>query len=83
MIPNTPPEGQVGVILGTVGVAGVAVAQLLGRDAVVVRFPPAPAGQFRRSTSLDISVLVRGMVDVKSESFPERQLPLDGTCFTS
>ena len=38
MVPNTPPDGQVGV-LGTVGVAGIAVAQLLGRDAVVVRFP--------------------------------------------
>ena len=39
VIPNTPPDGQVGVIPGTVGVAGVAVEQLLGRDAVVVRFP--------------------------------------------
>ena len=39
VIPNTPPDGQVGVIPGTVGVAGVAAAQLLGRDAVVVRFP--------------------------------------------
>ena len=38
VVPNTPPDGQVGV-LGTVGVAGIAVAQLLGRDAVVVRFP--------------------------------------------
>ena len=39
MIPNTPPDGQVGVIPGTVGVAGVAVAQILGRDAGLVRFP--------------------------------------------
>ena len=28
MIPNTPPDGQVEVILGTVGVAGVAVAHV-------------------------------------------------------
>ena len=34
VIPNTPPDGQVGVIPGMmVGVAGVAVAQLLSRDA--------------------------------------------------
>ena len=40
MIPNTPPDGQVGAIPGTVGVAGVAVVQFVGRgDAVVVRFP--------------------------------------------
>ena len=38
MIPNTLPDCQVRVIPGTVGVAGVAVAQLLGRDAVVARF---------------------------------------------
>ena len=39
MIPNTPHDGQVGVIHGTVGAAGVAVAQLLSRDAIAVRFP--------------------------------------------
>ena len=40
MIPNKPPDDQVGVIPGTFGVAGVtvAVAQLHGRDAVVVCF---------------------------------------------
>ena len=49
VIQNTPPDGQARVIPGTVGVAGVAVAQLLGRDAVVVRSPPVLAGPFRRS----------------------------------
>ena len=49
VIQNTPPDGQARVIPGTVGVAGVAVAQLLGRDAVVVRSPPELAGPFRRS----------------------------------
>ena len=39
VIPNTPPDSQVGVIPGTAGVASSAVVQLLGRDAVVVRFP--------------------------------------------
>ena len=37
LIPNTLPNGRVGVIPCTVGVAGVAVAQILGRDAVVVQ----------------------------------------------
>ena len=45
MIPNTPPDGRVGIIPGTVGVAGVAVAQLLGRDAVVVPYPRASASR--------------------------------------
>ena len=44
VILNTPPDGQVGVIAGTVDVAGEAVAQLLGCDAVVVRFPAAGSG---------------------------------------
>ena len=47
VIPNTPPDGQVGVIRGTVGVTGVAVAQLLGRDAVVVRFPAGSGWSFQ------------------------------------
>ena len=66
VIPNTPPNGQVGVIPGTVGVAGVAVAQLLGRDAVVVRFPAGSGWSVQalldRRASLDISVLVWGKV---------------------
>ena len=37
--PNIPRDDQVRVISCTVGVAGIAVAQLLGRDAEVVRFP--------------------------------------------
>ena len=47
-----------GVVPGTVGVAGVAAAQLLGRDAVVVRFP---AGS---GLSVQASALVRGKVAV-------------------
>ena len=68
MIPNTPPDGQVGVIPGTVGVAGVAVAQLLGRDAVVVRFPAGSGWSVQalldQQASLDTSALVRGKVAV-------------------
>ena len=68
MIPNTPPDGQVGVIPGTVGVAGVAVAQLLGIDAVVVRFPAGPGWSVQalldQRASLDTSALVRGKVAV-------------------
>ena len=47
MIPNTQPDGQVGVIPCTVGVAGVAVAQLLGCKAVVVRFPAGSGWSFQ------------------------------------
>ena len=71
MIPNTPPDGQVGVIPGTVGVAGIAVAQLLGRDAVVVRFPAGSGWSvltvqalLDQQASLDTSALVRGKVAV-------------------
>ena len=68
MISNTPPDGQVGVIPGTVGVAGVALAQLLGRDAVVVRFPAGSGWSVQalldRRASLDASALVRGKVVV-------------------
>ena len=61
---TTQPDGQVGVIPGTVGVAGVAIAQLLGRDAVVVRFP-ASSGWFSQAlldqrASLYIWALVQG-----------------------
>ena len=61
VIPNTPPDGQVGVNPGTVGVAGVAIAQLLGRDASVV---PFPAGLLDQPASLATSALVRGKVAV-------------------
>ena len=70
MIPNTPPDGQVGVIPGTVqcGVAGLAVAQLLGRDAVVVRFPAGSGWSVQalldQQASLDTSALVRSKVAV-------------------
>ena len=68
MIPNTPPDGQVGVIPGTVGFAGVAVAQLLGRDAVVVRFPAGSGGSVQalldQRASSDTSALIRGKVAV-------------------
>ena len=69
VIPNTPPDGQVGVIPGTVGVAGVDVAQLLGRDAVVVRFPTGSGWSVQalldQQASLDTSALVRGKVAVE------------------
>ena len=39
VIPSTPPKGQVGIIPGTVGVANVAVAQLLCHNAILVCFP--------------------------------------------
>ena len=62
-IPNILPDGQVGVIPGTVGVAGVAVAQLLGRDAIVVLFPAGSGWSVQallyRRASLDKSALVR------------------------
>ena len=68
MIPNTPPDGQVGVIPGTVGVAGVAVAQLLGRDAVLVRFPAGSGWSVQalldQQAGLDTSALVLGKVTV-------------------
>ena len=57
VIPNTPPDGQVGVVPGTVGVAGVAVAQGLGRDA-------ATEALLDRLASLDTSALVRGKVAI-------------------
>ena len=64
VIPNTPPDGRVGVIPGTVIVAGVAVAQLLGRDAVVVHFPAGSGWSVQalldQRASLDTSALVRG-----------------------
>ena len=70
MIPHTPPDGQVGVIPSKVGVAGVAVAQLLGRDAVVVRFPAGSGWSFQalldRRAGLDTSMLVRGKVAVRA-----------------
>ena len=73
MIPNTPPDGQVGVIPGTVDVAGVAIAQLLGRDAIVVRFPASSGWSVQafldQRASLDTSALVRGKVVSESESF--------------
>ena len=81
MIPNTRPDGQVRVIPDTVVVDGVAVERLLSRDAVVVRFPAGPfranervLTHWRLSESKSLS---------ESESFPERQLPLDGVCFGS
>ena len=84
-IPNTPPDGQVGVIPGTLGVAGVAVAQLLGRDAVVMRFPLDSSWSVQalidRRASLDTSALVRGKITVGVRSLPERQLQLDCACF--
>ena len=91
MIPNFPPDGQVGVISGTFGVAGLAVAQLLGRDAVAVLFFAGSSWSVQalldRRASLDTSVLVLGRVAVaclsESKSFQERQLLLDGTCFAS
>ena len=68
VIPNTPPNGQVGVIPGTVGVAGVAVAQLLGRDAVVVRFPAGSCWSVQalldQRASLDTPAPVQGKVAV-------------------
>ena len=68
VIPNTPPDGQVGVIPGTVGVAGVAVAQLLGRDGVVVCFPAGSGWSIQalldQRASLDTLALVRGKVAV-------------------
>ena len=67
VIPNTPPDGQVRVIAGTVGIAGVAVAQLLGRGAVV-RFPAGSGCSAQalldQRASLDTSALVRGRVAV-------------------
>ena len=52
----------------TVGVAGVAIAQLLGRDAVVVRFPAGSGWSCQvlldQQASLDTSALVRGKVAV-------------------
>ena len=70
-----------------VGVAGIAVAQLLGRDAVVVRFPAGSGWSVQalldQPASLDTSALVRARLLSESESFPEEQLPLDGTCFAS
>ena len=72
MISNTPPDGQVGVIPGTVGVAGVALAQLLGRDAVVVRFPAGSGWSFPalldKRESLDTSALDRVAVGVRKLS---------------
>ena len=64
MIPNPPLDGQVGAIPGMVGVAGgVAVAQLLGRDAVVVRFPAGSGWSVQalldQRASLDTSALVQ------------------------
>ena len=68
MIPDTPPDGQVGVIPGPVGVAGVAVAQLLGIDAVVVSFPAGSCWSVQallnQPASPDTSALVRGKVAV-------------------
>ena len=68
VIPNTPPHGQVGIIPGTVGVACVAVAPLLGRDAVVVRFPAGSGWSVQalldQQASPDTSALVRGKVAV-------------------
>ena len=71
VIPNTPPDGQVGVIPGTVGVgrvARVAVKQLLCRDAVVVRFPAGSGWSVQalldQKASLDTLALVRGKVAV-------------------
>ena len=65
MIPKTPPDGQVGVIPGTVGVAGVAVAQLLCRDAVVVRFPAGSVqALLDQRANLDTLALVLGKVPV-------------------
>ena len=69
VIPNTPPDGQVGVILGTVGVAFVAAAQLLNRDAVVVRFSVCYSWSVQvlldQRASLDTSALVQGKVAVR------------------
>ena len=68
VIPNTPPDGQVVVIPSTIGVAGVAVGQLLGREAVVVRLPAGSGWTVQalldRRASLDASALVRGKVVV-------------------
>ena len=68
VIPNILPDCRVGVIPGTVGVAGVAVAQLLGRDAAVVRFPAGSSWTVQalldHRASLDITVLVLGKVAV-------------------
>ena len=67
-IPSTPPVGLLGVIAGTAGVAGVAVAQLLGRDAVVVRFPAGSGWSVQalldQRASLDTSATARGKVVV-------------------
>ena len=87
VIPNPPPDGQVGAIPGTVGVAGEAVTQLLGRDDVVVRFPAGSGWSIQalldQRASLDTSALSGARSQSESDSSPERQLPLDGTCFGS
>ena len=74
MIPNTPPAGQVGVIPGTVVVAGLAVAQLLGRDAGVVHCPAGSGWSVQalldQRASLDASALIRAMSLSESESWP-------------
>ena len=66
VVPNTPPDGQVGVIPGTVGVA---VAQLLGHDAVVVRFPAGSGWSAQelldQQASLDTLALDWGKVAVR------------------
>ena len=81
MIPNTPPDGQLGVTPGTVGVAGVAVAQLLGRDAVVVRFPAGSGWSVQallaQRAILDILALVLGEVAVGSTGLASRHRALD------
>ena len=79
MIPNTPPDGQVGVIPGTVGVACPAVAQLLGRDAVVVRFPAGSGWSVQalldQRASLTHRCLSQARSLSESETFQERQVP--------
>ena len=66
VISNTPPDGQVGVISGTVGVAGVAVTQLLSRDAIVMHFPAGSCWSVQvlldQQASLDTLGLVRNKV---------------------
>ena len=75
MIPNTPPDGQVGVP-GTVGIAGAVVAQLLGRDAVVVRVPASTGWSVQalldQRASLDTSALVRVKVEVGDQKLSVR-----------
>ena len=67
---NTSPDSQVGVIPSKVGVAGVAVAQLHGRDAraVVMCFPICSGWSVQQLTdrraSLDRSALVLGKIAV-------------------